>query len=630
MKAQVQVAPKKPVESGVKPGIPVFGMWSGGHFLHFGVDIGEERLKGLVRLAYEKGIRTFMTADVYGNGEADRILGETLAAYPRESTCLMGAVGHDFYKGVRDGEKGYPRFTDPKLRGEREYAAYLEMAVRKSLERLKADAFDVLFLHNPDQTGYTSPTVWKGMARMKELGLTRELGIAPGPANGFTLDLIGAFENFHETINWAMIILNPFEPWPGQLCLPAAEKFGIKVLTRVVDYGGLFHDNVKPGHEFPSGDHRGFRPKGWVEEAQAKLEKLRPVAQKHGWTWLQLASQWCLSQKPVAAVVPTLIQEKDSSLKAIEAQLEDLAQVTSRNGLTPEEVKSIAEIGNNIGCMSLKGGSRQYLGAAQADQWPMTVELEEVAYRWKIEPDRDLYCASDPRDLREKGAARQGKPQALDKRLYVQFLAFGNCKNPASIVEALKSKSLQFVVYVDLNDPWGIGLLALSEDPNFFVQELRALLLAEPFASLAPKPELTMFGRTYSSGREQDLEDWLLKKPRRTALNPEWPWAVWYPLRRSGAFEQLSKEEQGKILFEHAMIGHNYGHADYAHDIRLACHGLDKNDNEFVIGLVGRELFPLSSLIQAMRKTRQTSEFIQSLGPFFVGKAIWQSSQKKY
>ena len=134
-----------------------------------------------------------------------------------------------------------------------------------------------------------------------------------------------------------------------------------------------------------------------------------------------------------------------------------------------------------------------------------------------------------------------------------------------------------------------------------------------------------MLGRTYALGYEPDLEDWLLQKPRRTVSNPEWPWAVWYPLRRSGAFSSLSPEEQAPILGEHGRIGRAFGEAGYAQDIRLACFGLDKNDNDFVIGLVGRELYPLSACVQSMRKTRQTSQYIQSMGPFFVGRAVWQS-----
>ncbi len=213
-------------------------------------------------------------------------------------------------------------------------------------------------------------------------------------------------------------------------------------------------------------------------------------------------------------------------------------------------------------------------------------------------------------DVRERGAQQQ----TSERRLYMQLHAFGGCLDP-----------IEAALYQDTNDPRGVGVLALHEDPVFFVHGLRELLNAEPFAGLAPKPELTMFGRTYSSGFEQDLDEWLLRRPRRTALNPAWPWAVWYPLRRTGAFARLSGEEQGKIIREHSVLGHAYGDADLAHDVRLACHGLDQHDNDFVIGLVGKDLHPLSHLIQTMRKTVQTAQYIQTLGPFFVGHALWQS-----
>lgn len=224
-------------------------------------------------------------------------------------------------------------------------------------------------------------------------------------------------------------------------------------------------------------------------------------------------------------------------------------------------------------------------------------------------------------DVQERGA----KGQTSSRRLWMQLQAFGGCGDPKPLVRGLEAARFEGVLYQDVNDPRGIGILAMSEDPSFFVNGLRGLLTAEPFAGLALKPKLTMLGRTYSSGFEADLEDWLLHRPRRTALNPAWPWAVWYPLRRVGAFARLSPQEQGAIIREHSVLGHAYGDADLAHDIRLACHGLDLHDNDFVIGLVGRDLHPLSHLIQAMRKTVQTSQYIQSLGPFFVGHVLWQT-----
>lgn len=228
-------------------------------------------------------------------------------------------------------------------------------------------------------------------------------------------------------------------------------------------------------------------------------------------------------------------------------------------------------------------------------------------------------------DVEEHGIERDGTRKTLNRRLFMQLQVFGGSTDTASLLDAFKKSALEGVFYRDMNDPKGVGLLTMEEDPAFFVTRFRDLLNAEPFRSLTHKYEFTMLGRTYSSGYEPDLEDWLLAKPRRTVLNPAWPWAIWYPLRRNGTFSQLPVEEQRDILREHSMIGRAYGEADLAHDIRLACHGLDARDNEFIIGLVGRELYPLSHIVQSMRKTRQTAEYIQSMGPFFVGHALWQS-----
>ena len=245
------------------PGHVAVGTWSGGRFMHFGEAIDDERLGALLRPG--DGIDTVLTADAYGAGEADELLGRALAGVDREAYCLVGAVGHDFYEGEREGSKGFPRFTDPRLRGPDGYAAYLRMATERSLQRIGADRFDLLLLHNPDRIGYTSPAVWEGMAALRDAGLTRQLGVAPGPANGFTLDVIDCLERFGALIDWAMVILNPLEPWPGELVLPAAQRYDIDVITRVVDYGGLFWDDVRPGHAFAQRDHRAFRPDGWVE-----------------------------------------------------------------------------------------------------------------------------------------------------------------------------------------------------------------------------------------------------------------------------------------------------------------------------------------------------------------------------
>jgi aryl-alcohol dehydrogenase-like predicted oxidoreductase len=346
------------------------GTWSGGRFLHFGAPLDDDRLLALMRP--DERVPTVITADVYGEGAADELLGRALHGLDRDRYCLVGAVGHDF--------------TDPALRGPGEYASYLREATERSLRRIGADAFDLLLLHNPDRIGYTHDAVWDGMAALRDAGLTRMVGVAPGPANGFTLDVIDCFERHGDVIDWAMLILNPFEPWPGELALPAAEAHGVRVITRVADYGGLFHDELRPGLPLGERDHRAFRPAGWIDAGVERLERLRPIAERHGLTLLQLAVQWNLAHPAVASVVPTLIQESWDGARPVEAQRAELASTPHEVVLSADEVAEIRAIGDNTGSMALKGGVPDHEGAARPDRWALDDELTSIASRWDIDP----------------------------------------------------------------------------------------------------------------------------------------------------------------------------------------------------------------------------------------------------
>jgi aryl-alcohol dehydrogenase-like predicted oxidoreductase len=334
-----------------------------------------------------------LTADTYGQGEADLVLGRALAGVARDEYSLVGAVGHDFYEGERDGPRGFPRFTDPRLRGPGEYGDYLRMAAERSLERLGADRFDLLLLHNPDRIGYSSEAVWDGMEALREAGLTGQIGVAPGPANGFTLDLISCIERFGERIDWAMIILNPFEPWPGELCLDAAARNGVKVITRVVDYGGIFWGDLRPGVELAQGDHRAFRPEGWIEAGLEKLERVLPIAERARLTPIQLACQWNLAHPAVECVAPTLIQEAGDGACPIEAKRVELGRMPAERRLSDDDVAAIRAVGDNTGCMALKGASPAHEGDERPDRWPLDDGLAAVGERWGIDPQRDLLGA---------------------------------------------------------------------------------------------------------------------------------------------------------------------------------------------------------------------------------------------
>jgi aryl-alcohol dehydrogenase-like predicted oxidoreductase len=363
--------------------------------MHFGEAIDETRLEALLRPG--GGIDTVLTADVYGQGAADTLVGQSLSGIARDDYCLVGALGHDFYTGERQGARGFPRFTDSALRGPDGYADYLRMAAERSLERCGVDNFDVLLLHNPDRAGYTSEVVWDALAKLREEGLTGAIGVAPGPANGFVLDLIECLERFGDRIDWAMTILGPLEPWPGELALPAAVAARVNVITRVVDYGGLLWGGLESADGLGQRDHRSFRPAGWIERGRERIDQLRPIAERHGLTPLQLACQWNLAHDAVACAVPTLIQECAPDARPIEEQRAELAATPAVVKLSTAEVNEIRAIGNNAGCMALKGATPDHEGDEQPDRWPLHDDLVAAGERWGIESERDLSFLTPPR-----------------------------------------------------------------------------------------------------------------------------------------------------------------------------------------------------------------------------------------
>ena len=157
---------------------------------------------------------------------------------------------------------------------------------------------------------------------------------------------------------------------------------------------------------------------------------------------------------------------------------------------------------------------------------------------------RPAAMASFVPDLVEHGAPVRGVPQTLDNRLFVQLQVFTGCVDTGPVVNLVRDSGLEAAVYANLNDPRGVGIVLMSEDPALFAESARGLLTGPYFRTLTPVPAFTMLGRTYSSGREADLEDFLLRRVRRHVLNPANPWGIWYPLRRIGAFNRLPRADQ--------------------------------------------------------------------------------------
>ncbi|MDE3069434.1 MAG: aldo/keto reductase, partial [Acidobacteriota bacterium] len=133
----------------------------------------------------------------------------------------------------------------------------------------------------------------------------------------------------------------------------------------------------------------------WVEEGNRRLGLMRPIAERHGLTPLQLACAWNLAQPAVRCVVPTLIQEPGPGARAIESKRAELGAIpellgAGRLSLSPDELSELAAIGANHGCMALKGASPEHDGPPLPDRWEIEADDVQAAARWNIDPARDL------------------------------------------------------------------------------------------------------------------------------------------------------------------------------------------------------------------------------------------------
>ena len=137
--------------------------------------------------------------------------------------------------------------------------------------------------------------------------------------------------------------------------------------------------------QYQPGEVEQRRYEGWVEAGLERLERIRPIADRHGLTPLQLACVWNLAHHAVECVAPTLIQEPGPDAKPIERKREELAAVPAGPVLSEEEVAEIRAIGDNRGSMLLKGATPDHDGDERPDRWPVDEDKAELAARWGID-----------------------------------------------------------------------------------------------------------------------------------------------------------------------------------------------------------------------------------------------------
>ena len=279
----------------------------------------------MLKKAYDVGINLFETADMYGKGKSEKLIGEVFKGM-RDEIVLSTKYGYDFSNVGQIGHNELPQYFDPK---------FTNNALKNSLERLQTDHVDVYGLHNPKLRHIHDDVIFQTFDKLIEQGKIKACQIALGPAIGWTQEGMDAMNR--DNISAVQTVYNILEQTPGNELLDNAVKKNVGILVRVPDASGILTGKVDENTKIDEKDHRSVRKGEWVRAAIKKVEQLRTIAERNDLTITELAIKFILSKQGIASVFPTVISEEE---------IEQFASMSDGNYINSSDMKEIDDLYN--------------------------------------------------------------------------------------------------------------------------------------------------------------------------------------------------------------------------------------------------------------------------------------------
>jgi len=275
----------------------------------FGVDWWGHREQSdcdrLCSFALDRGVTFFDNGDAYGNGRAETLFGnwlKTLDPARRDKVVIGGKFGYDFYT-----DAGTP--GSHKERKQDFSPGHLRKALEESLKRMGVDHIDVYTAHNIKLPQFND-ALFAELDKVQQEGKVRAWGVSLGPAIGWREEGFEAMEKHGAQA--VQTVYNYLEQHPGrELCeMATAKRAG--VMARVQDNSGVLKGVIQKDTKLDQNDHRKFRDMAWRVYGPEKVEKIRPIFEKHGMTPHQFACKWLLQASPaMTAITATLLDEAE-------------------------------------------------------------------------------------------------------------------------------------------------------------------------------------------------------------------------------------------------------------------------------------------------------------------------------
>ena len=267
-----------------------FGAWAiGGSW----GQVDDAESLGALHRALDLGVNFIDTADVYGDGRSETLIGQVLRQRP----------GERIYVATKAGRRLSPHTADGYNREN------LTAFVERSLRNLGVEALDLVQLHCPPTEVYYRPEVFGVLDDLATAGKLRYYGVSVEKVE----EALKAIE--YPNVQTVQIIFNMLRHRPAELFFPQAQTRRVGILARVPLASGLLTGKMRPGTAFEADDHRNFNRYGQAfdmgetfsgvpyEVGLAAVEELRPLVPADA-TLAQMALRWILMFDAVSCAIP--------------------------------------------------------------------------------------------------------------------------------------------------------------------------------------------------------------------------------------------------------------------------------------------------------------------------------------
>ena len=256
----------------------------------------DDEVKESIRTALETGVNTIDTAEVYGSGRAERLIGEVLDERPDDAERVFVPTKAAPDEDERHSEKG------------------LRESVAGSLDRLGTDSLDLVQLHCPETAAFYEPETFEVLEDLKSDGKIDHAGVSVEKVEEATK----AIE--YDVVESVQIIFNPLRQRPAERFFERAKNEDIGIIVRVPLASGLLADAFDGADDFEEGDHRRAAIEGGVEagvgrkggetfagvpfeDGLAAVEDMRRLVPEDA-TMAQFTLRWVLDFDAVSTVIP--------------------------------------------------------------------------------------------------------------------------------------------------------------------------------------------------------------------------------------------------------------------------------------------------------------------------------------